>query len=223
MNFLTKNCKWIVVAILLIISGIFLFRRCGTSPPPSPLTSPLVVHAFDSIKYIHKADSLQNIVITLEEKISQNENNFKYIVRSQQRKVDSVKNYTTPQVVAAFEQKTDSKLSMHDSNNVIAPVISIRRAVSLLVEGDNCKDNVSYYLRQDSLKNELISGKTDMIYLKDTRIASLTKEFYTSQGTIDKLNTDLDKAKRKVRTRNTIIGVVAGAAAVAVGIVILKP
>ena len=126
------------------------------------------------------------------------------------------------EVVAVFSDRIHVDVELREDSNVIVPLQGIRNAVVLIFERDAAIAGVEYYSGQDSLKSALIEKQRELLSIKDTRIVGLTKEFYTSQTTISGLRTDLEKQQKKVRNRNTLIGVISGAAAVAVLVAVLK-
>jgi hypothetical protein len=95
----------------------------------------------------------------------------------------------------------------------------IRNAVLLFTRADQCEDREIPLVDQNSRLGALVMSQDSLLKIKDTRLVALMKEFYSDQAAMNTLNSVLEKEKKKNRNKNIILGVVSGAAAVAIGVI----
>lgn len=220
MTFIKKYWVFLIVIILLIIAIIFLWRK----ETPVIQDNTIAIHQFDSLKYIHSNDSLKNIITILEKEIVKRETAYTRTLANVTKKINSIQTLPAQEVVDEFSDQIQHELTIENRNDtvVIVPLQGVKNAVVLIYERKYALMGVEYYMGQDSLKNEVIVNQKQLLDIKDTRIVKLTDEFYQSQQVITGLKGSLEKEKRKVRNRNTLIGVTAGIGAVAILVAALK-
>jgi len=219
-DFLKKYWKYILAAVLLIVAIIFLWRR---EPKPLPPDNTVVVHQFDSLKYVKSNDSLKVVISTLEQEIVKRGAEYALVVAKYSKKIGAVQNLPKTEVVEEFSNRIYVDVELKPDSNVIVPIQGIRNALVLIYERDAAIEGLHFYSGQDSLKTSVIEKQKELLGIKDNRIVKLTSEFYQSQTVITGLRADVEKANKKVRNRNTWIGIGFGAAAAGVLVAIIKP
>lgn len=214
-----KKYWWVVAVIALIITAAIFFW------PKKPVVVPesaIPAHKFDSLIYIRTNDSLRTVISALEQEIVKREAYYGRLKAILSKKSDAVQTLPKTKVVEVFSDKIHVDVELREDSNVIVPLQGIRNAVVLIYDGEAAIAGVEYYAGQDSLQRALIDKQKELIGIKDARIVGLTKEFYASQNVIAELKTDLEKQQKKVKRRNTMLGVISGAGAVAILVAVLK-
>lgn len=215
--------KYWYIPIIILLTGIAVWFL-KPDKVVVPLPDQVMVHKFDSLKYIKTSDSLKVIVDTLKSQLAVKKKQYKDLLSRQKVDIFEVKNLPIPELVSRFEDKTQTfvKVSMLPDSVVIAPIESIRNAVILFTEGDQCYERERSVVVQNELSSNIIRQQDSLISIKDKRIVGLTREFYSSQATIAGLNGALEKERKKVRTRNVILGILSGVAAAGIVVAIVK-
>lgn len=214
-----KKYWWIVAVIALIIVAVIFFWPKKVVPVVDDTVS---VHRFDSLVYIHSNDSLKGVITTLEAEIVKRSAVYARTVAILNSKISTVQTLPANDVVEVFSDRVYVDVKLRSDSNVIVPLQGIRNAVVMIYRMDAAIAGLEYYSGQDSLQREVIGQQKQLLAIKDTRIVNLTSEFYQSQSAITGLRADIAKQQRKVRNRNTLIGIVAGAGAVAILVAVLK-
>jgi hypothetical protein len=126
--------------------------------------------------------------------------------------------------VAEFQGWVEVPVTMvaQPDTMIITPLQGIRNAVEVFVEKDQClarEDNVEGQIKDATAT---IVAQDSLIKVKNNRIIGLTREYFQSQAVVDKLNNDLKKSEKKLRTKNVILGILSGVAAVGIVIAVVK-
>lgn len=206
--------------ILLTAICVWYLKPNRTVPVPP---DQVIIHKFDSVKYIKRSDSLVQVIDTLKSRLEVKKKQYADLLNKQRIQVAQVEIMPATELVQTFEDKVQSSVVLTKDSNVIAPIHAIRAAVILFVHGDQCIDREKAVLDQEAVSSRIIQSQDTLLQIKDKRIVGLTREFYTSQAVITGLNSDLAKERKKNRTKNIIIGCTAGAAAVGILVAVLKP
>jgi len=213
-----KYWPFIVGSIVLVVL-LWIYRR----PKPVTLYQDRVIeHKFDSLKYIQKTDSILQINEQLRSQLKVISIKMVDLQKEQQKQTEELKKMIPTQIIKIWNDKTHDHAEMASDSGIITRLEPLTVAVSLMLQGDQCKDREICLVRQDSLKSLLIASIDDLLDLKEKRIGKLTTEFYQSSQVIDGLNRDLVSANKSIRTRNIIIGGTAGAALIGILIAIIK-
>jgi len=217
-----KKYGWIILLILLVAMTISFFW--GSKSKVQVQDNTVLVHKFDSSLYIHSNDSLKGVIRTLEQELAKREVSYAQTIKILSKKTDAVQTLPITEVAEAFSERiyVDVGLEARGDTVAILPMQGIRNALVIIYRGDEALVGLSYYKGQDSLKTVLIDNQKQLMNIKDTRIVALTSEFYKSQAVITGLNADIEKAQRKLRNRNKVLGIISGAAAVAVLVAVLR-
>jgi len=174
---LLKKYWWVIVTVsLVIIAAIFLWPK--KIMPVQDNT--VIVHQFDSLKYLKSNDSLKAIISALEKEIVQREASYGRLSVILSKKKDAVQILPKTEVVEAFSDRIHVDVELRGDSNVIVPLQGIRNAVVLIYERDAAIAGIEYYSGRDSLQGALIEKQKELLNIKDTRIVGLTKEFYSS-------------------------------------------
>jgi len=219
MNAVKKFGPWVAVLVLFVACLVLLLA------PDKPVPVPTVEnHRFDSLRYVKRSDSLSVVITDLEKKIIAIKASFAARIETLKQSVETVKTLPADEVVTAFSTRTGeaSTIEVRTDTMVVTPIAGIRKALIICYERDAAMDGLDFYASQDSLQRELISRKDEMLTVKDNRIKTLTDEYYQSQAAIRSLSADLEKQQRKVRNRNRLLGIISGAAGVAVLVAIVR-
>ena len=214
-----KKYWWILAVVILLIIAVIFFWPKKIIPVQD---NTVVIHQFDSLRYIKSNDSLKSVIGTLEQEIVKRTLSYTRTIAILSKKTDAVQTLPATEVVDVFSDRIHVDVELRSDSNVIVPLQGIRNAVVLIYERDAAMVGVDFYSGKDSLNTAVIHKQKELLNIKDTRIVNLTKEFYQSQNTITGLKTDLEKQQRKVRNRNKLLGIISGAGAVAILVAVLK-
>jgi hypothetical protein len=218
-----KKYWWVVVVVILTAIAVW-FLKPSPIIPPAP-DNAVIIHQFDSVKYIKTADSLKVVISGLEKEIVSRRRSYEQLARKLNEKVNAVQSMPATDVVTAFNERTgdSSVIEQRDGNDfVISPMSAIRVAVVEFYQKDAAMAGIAFYSEQDSINQLIVKGLKDLVATKDSRIVKLTNEFYNQESEKAELKAQVEKEQKKVRRRNTVIGITAGAAAVAVIIAVVK-
>ena len=211
---------FILIIVLVIVATWYL--KPGASIPISNQPEQVIVHKYDSLKYAQMmADSVKKMN-ELRNQLRMISGTISVLRRDQFQRLDVIDHLIPDSVIRIWNLKTGDQAEIKKDSSVITKLSPIRTAVKLITMKEQGEIRELNYLRKDSISSLLIIAQDNMIKIKDDRIGNLTKEFYQGQAIQAKLNDDLEKANKKVRRRNIIIGVTAGAAAAGVLFGVLK-
>lgn len=214
-----KKYWYIPIIILLTGTAVWFLKPDKVI---MPLPDQVMVHKFDSVKYIKRSDSLVQVIDTLKSKLEIKKRQYADLLNKQRLQIVEVQTMPATEVVQVFRDKVQAIVTLTTDSNVITPIQGIRNAVIMFVQGDQCLDREKAVLDQQSISGRIIQSQDTLLQIKDKRIIGLTREFYTSQVIITGLNTDLEKERKKVRTRNIILGVLSGVAAAGIVVAVIK-
>ncbi len=212
-----KKFWWVIVIVLAmcVATGIVVWNL---KPTKTIVQEPSQVqpHKFDSLKYIQKTDSLSKVISDLKKENDKKEKQYSLLLRNQKQQVVAVENLSEKEVIDEFSVRTGDKASQRDDSTAIISIFSMRKAISLFVERDQCLERETTTLDQGDLTRSIITSQDSMLIAKDKRIIDLTKEFYDSQLKITGLNVAVAKYDRKIRTKNVFLGILGGIAVVGI-------
>jgi hypothetical protein len=218
-----KKYWWIVLVIILTGIATWLIKP---SPVVTPSTDSLLVHKFDSLKYIKSNDSLVSIIDTLKTQLNIKKLQYAELLKRQKKEKERVVNLPVPELVNEFEGwvgvPVETKFDLDSNASVITPIAGIRTAVVTFIEKDQCLEREMQLVDQNTLLTKTVSKQDTLIKLKDKRIIDLTREYFQSEAEREKAEKETEKANKKVRTKNVIIGILSGVAAVGIVISAVK-
>jgi hypothetical protein len=206
--------RWVILLVLVsIVCGVlfsFLLKNEKTN-------TVYINHVADSVYYQKQADSLATIVVGLK-KVS--ESKGKEIVRLRALfaiKKDSVAILSPTETVNMFQRETGENTILQRDSSVITTLKAISISNVSFVEGRGLKEEIKCWEESNVIKDSLISVQHSLLTVKDTRIATLTNEYYKQQIATK----NIEKANKKRMTKNVILGVSAGVlAGFVVGVIV---
>lgn len=217
-----KKYWWIVLVILLTGASVWWLKPNKVIQQPNQ--DQVLIHKFDSLKYIHKNDSLTLVIDTLKAKLDKKKRDYADLLNRQKKEREKLPTLTASEVVEEFQGWVEVPVTMvaQPDTMIITPLQGIRNAVEVFVEKDQCLAREDEVIDQVKLANETIVAQDTLLKVKNNRIIGLTREYFQSQAAVNKLNNDLKKSEKKLRTKNVILGILSGVAAVGIVIAVVK-
>lgn len=195
--------RWVILLVIIsLVGGVFLsylFRKTKTE-------TVYINHTADSVFYQKQADSLAAIVVGLK---NVSESKGKEIVRLRAllvSKRDSIKLMSPTETVKLFSQETGETTNIQSDSSVITSLRAITISNISFAEVRSLQQEVRCWGDVVYVKDSLIETQNALLTLKDSRITTLTDEYYKSQSAINSLN----KVNKKRMTKNVILGVTTG-------------
>ena len=214
-----KNYWWVIVICLLVGIAVWFLKPTKTvyiQPSAIPM------HQFDSLKFKQQYDSLSKINTDLKKSVTEIGQELSRQILSNKAELDKVKALPAPETVTKWNGFTNDNAVLQTNGDIITKIDPIRFAVIAFIERSQLKQRELSYIRQDSVKSLLLASNDTLLSKMQLRTAKLTSEFYKSEYANGELRADLEKADKRNRTKNIIIGCTAGAAAVGILIAVFK-
>jgi hypothetical protein len=213
-----KKYWWVIVIAILVGIAVWFLK------PDKIITilpSQIPMHEFDSLVYVHKLDSVNLAIKEIKTKLTEKQKDYDKLLELQKKERENLRHLTATEIIKKFSEKVNTPVEtvLSRDTQVIVPLNGIRNAVLLFTRTDQCEDREISLVDQNSRLGLLIISQDPLLKIKDTRLVALMKEFYSGEITINTLNNALEKEKKKNRTKNIILGIVSGAAAVAIGVI----
>lgn len=217
-----KNFIWVIAiavfSAILVTVSYFYFKPAKSTKIENRILFSIDSlhhqHTSDSLKYNDERDSLMSVITGLS-KIS--EEKGKEIVRLRKlyelRKAEIVKLEPVAAVEYFSELTADTAVILSDST-VRTSLQAIDNANCIFVERDGYKVENDLLIEHVNILDSLSSKQLALIALKDTRIVSLTNDYYASQKIINNQLLLIDKQKKKIRRKNAKLWIFGGVAAV---------
>jgi hypothetical protein len=205
---------WLQIVIVIVVAaavGILVWFLKPTKIVVQD-TSQVQPHKFDSLKYIHKVDSINLVLVELRKKDEKNRLAYAVLLREQNVLNNLLKTIPPVKVVELFSEKTGDKATLHLDSTATISLLAMRTAVGLFIAGEQCLDREVAILNTSAVKDAVMASYDSLLSAKNERIFDLTREFYDSQLRITGLGVTIAKQDRRNRTKNIIIGVVSGVA-----------
>lgn len=203
---------WLQIVICLIVAIAVGVAVWFLKPVKVVVQDPSQVqpHKFDSLVYIQKTDSLIKVISGLKEQDEKKRIQYAVLLREQKILADKLQTIPATEVVKRFDEKTGDKSILHRDSTATISLFAMRNAVGLFVAGEQCLDRERLTLDQGEFTRSIIASQDSLLRVKDSRIYSLTREFYDSQLRITGLNVAVENRDRKIRTKNIFIGILSG-------------
>jgi hypothetical protein len=132
-------------------------------------------------------------------------------------KTDSVMTLSPTETVKLFGEETGENTILQRDSSVITTLKAISISNVSFVEVRGLKEEIKCWEESNVIKDSLISVQHSLLTVKDTRITTLTDEYYKQQLATK----NIEKANKKRMTKNVILGVSAGVlAGFVVGVIV---
>jgi hypothetical protein len=214
-----KQYWWVIaIALLCGIAGWFFKPTKTVYVQPSAVPQ----HQFDSMKFKQQYDSLLRVNTDLKKSVAEIGQELSRQKLSNKQDLDKIKILPSPEIVKQWNALTEDTAKLKSDGRIITTIAPIRIAVIAFIERKQLQTMELSYIKQDSLKSQLLASDDTLLAKMQLRTTKLTSEFYKGEYVKGELKSDLEKADKRNRTKNVIIGCAAGAAAVAIIVAILK-
>ena len=223
-----KKYKWVIFLALAFASGFLIkwfFTPPNTSGEVNRLKEEVKViverHKSDSVRYVKTSDSLVQIINKMVGNVYEKEKQLAYWKSHFQVVRDSIVKLPPTDAVKYFSERTCSTSELTDKG-VISPIQSIYNANVIFVERDDAVGETTQLRAIVSTQDSIITNQTELIGIKDKRIAGITNDYYSIQRVNSDLNSVIKKQKRNIRTKNAVVGILSGVTIGAIVVTLLR-
>lgn len=205
-----KNYSWVIAIAafsVVVVTVSYLYFK----PKKSTQIENRILFSIDSLKHKHTWDSLifidvhDSLTTVIDGLMKVSEAKGKEIVRLRklyELKKDEIVHLDPAPAVEYFSERTSDTAAILADSSVSTSLQAITNANCLFIERDGYKAENILLIDRVNILDSLSSTQLSLIALKDTRIVSLTNDYYSSQKIINDQLLLIDKQKKKIRRKN---------------------
>jgi hypothetical protein len=227
-EFITKY-YWIILLFLSFGAGLLLmwfFRPSDTKDDFNRIKAEKEVlvkkHLADSVFFVRKADSLATIIETLKVVSYTKGAEIVRLRALNQAKTQEVAKLPASEAILYFSDNTGMKSTLLADSTVSTPLPAISVANSLFSERIGYTMEILALESRMSVQDTIIDKQGVLLGVKDQRIKGLTSDYYASM----KISADQEalnkKLRKKIRTKNAVMGTLIGVATAAIVVTVVK-
>jgi hypothetical protein len=216
----TKSRLIWIAAVALLLAAAFFF---GWKMKPNVVVSERQTidslrsaYVRDSVEYIHKSlekDSINSVIASAI--ISKNRQIIE-LKKSLEKEKNRIINLPADETVELFSESTGvvSSVTVIDKDtNCITPIQGITQANLLINERYGLYREVELLNGKIVCMQDMIDNRNEALNVARGRVGTLTEQYQSSQGVIDRLSKDNEKANKKIKNRNVALGIIGSIAA----------